>query len=162
MLLRRARLTPPPNVVKWNLDDISFAFKCWCWVGIALPKLTIALLIGHFGGSYIMESSDRETMLLKTLSVVFVLEIDEILYEAFTSDYMKDSLVNMKAVEYEVGNQTRYMVWALNAVLYPLLVIGACAFTVFSVKKASGCEVFENPFAAGIHPGQWFPNLYKS
>lgn len=145
MILRRVRHPPPQGMQQWTLDGITRTYKFWCFLSIGLPKLAIALLLGYYGGAYIAKSADQETMLLNTLAVMFVIDVDEILYEAFISDYTKDSLEHMKAVEVEVSNGVRFTMWAMSAILYPMIVLAASALTVF-YTKASECEGYHYPW----------------
>lgn len=130
-----------------GLDDITRTYKFWSFFSIGIPKLAIAVLLGYYGGMYIAKSADQETMLLNTLAVMFVIDVDEILYEAFISDYTKDSLEHMKAVEVPVSNSVRFSMWAMSTVVYPLIVLAASASTVFYTKMIE-CEGYHYPWQA--------------
>merc|ERR1712014_276541 len=87
-----------------------------------------------------------ESMIQNTLAVNFVLQVDRILYQAFTSEHTKASLSQMDPVIREVSNRVRFMTWALNTVVYPLIVLtGTCVAVLFS--KYQECDSYRSPIA---------------
>jgi len=140
-MYRKVRPSPSPGVKQWKLDGISNSFRLWSSLTVALPKLFIGTALAYLGGIYIERSVDQEAMVLNTLAVVFIADIDEILYRAFTSDAMKDNLEHMRTVELTLSNRKRFCMWFLSSVICPLLTIGAAGFIIVH-SRASDCPDF--------------------
>merc|ERR1719230_1734884 len=111
-------------MVQWNLDGMTKSFKVYCMCCVALPKLLIAVILSLIGGMYIKLTSSVENLVLNTLAVNFVVDIDEFLYQAFTSDATKGNLDNMKTLQVDVDNNTRFWLWVTTTCIHPLLTFG--------------------------------------
>lgn len=89
-----------------------------------------------------MKSESEGDMVMSTLAVVFIADIDLLLYSAFTSNVIKFNLAQMKTVDVELSNKTRVAMWFASSVLCPLVTVAASALIVFRTK-ARDCSDFE-------------------
>merc|ERR1719145_104716 len=106
-----------------------------------MPKLTIDLVLAYLGGVYIVESPDDEALLMNTLAVVFIAEIEELLYLAFTSDAMRHSLESMRPVEVSMGNRQRLASWFTCSILFPVFTVLA-SLAVMDHTRRMNCPDF--------------------
>lgn len=127
---------------QWKLDGIGCFFRTWSLFAVALPKLILEILLAYIGGVYIIKSESEGDMVMNTLAVVFIADIDLVLYRAFTSNVIKFNLAHMKTVDVELSNKTRVAMWLASSVLCPLVTVAASALIVFR-SKARDCSNFE-------------------
>jgi len=120
---------------QWKLDGISNAFRVSSMLTVAAPKLLLEILLAYLGGVYILKSADEGAMVMNTLAVVFIADIDEVLYTAFTSNVVKFNLSHMKTVDVDLSNQTRVAMWFASSVLCPLITVAASAWIVLHTKR---------------------------
>ena len=142
--LIRKRHPPPPGVPQWKLESVGKLYKVWNFVIVCVPKIVVAGALAIVGGDYIVKSGDPETMFLNTLAVMFIIDVDELLYHAFTSDATKENLSHMQSVEVELSNRQRALMWFTNTVLYPLMVIVGTGALVF-YPKFTLCDGYSLP-----------------
>jgi len=119
---------------QWKLDGISRAYRTWCMVTVAIPALVLSIILGYLGGIYIMRSANDGEMLTNTLAVVFVAEIEEFLYAAFTSDAMRYNLENMQPVDIDLTNRQRLAHWFACSILYPAMTMCVAALVVHHAR----------------------------
>ena len=58
--------------------------------GVILPKIAIALVLWYYGCAFLLQSPSSVDLILNATALVFVLEIDEVVYENVCSDYAKN------------------------------------------------------------------------
>ena len=59
---------------------------------ILIPKLLIGLLLAYYGAAFIAISPDNETIILNTLAVVFIIDIDEMLFKSFADKLIQEAV----------------------------------------------------------------------
>lgn len=131
-------ITLSPDIPQWSLEGISRPYKIFSMAFVVLPKLMICLLLGFAGGVYIARTDSVENMILNTLAVNFVVEIDEMLYEAFTSDTTKMMLENMKTVQCEVSEREQLTLFVANRCVFPTTTVLATCVLVNSTSICRG------------------------
>lgn len=136
-MTRKFRQPVPPEMPQWNMHQASKTYKTMCSIFVVIPKIFIGMWLGYAGGIYIAQCQTTEDMILNTLAVNFVVDIDEILYDSFTSDATKASLENAETVEITLGNRGRIALWAFNTVVFPLLAVFLAYLFVHVIK---GCH----------------------
>jgi len=112
------------GIKRWKLDGTSRCYRIVCAALIPLPKLLVDMLLAYLGGLYVVSTQDPSDMLLKTLSLVFIVELDDMMYRVFTSDAMRHHLENMQSVKIALTNRWRVMTWLLASFLAPIFVVG--------------------------------------
>jgi len=127
---------------KWDLDGLSFTFRVWCTCVVGFPKMAIDLALAYMGGVYIMQSETDEAMVMNTLAVVFISEIEALLYHAFTSDAMRQSLESMRPVEVDMGNKKRFVMWLGCSILGPLATV-LVALAMIQYTHRAYCPDFQ-------------------
>jgi len=133
---KKFRPVPPKDMPQWGFDNITTAYKVFCMVVVVMPKFFIGIWLAYSGGIYIVHSGATEDMVLNTLAVNFIADLDEILYETFTSDATKSSMEHAAGVEIELSNKARFSSWLSNTVVYPAVCIVA---SFFFVEVVGGC-----------------------
>mmetsp|Transcript_67324 Transcript_67324/g.181011 ORF Transcript_67324/g.181011 Transcript_67324/m.181011 type:complete len:310 (-) Transcript_67324:60-989(-) len=124
------------SAAHWKMDGISRCYRVWCLLTVGLPSLLLNVVLGYLGGVYIMRSPNDSDMVMNTLAVVFVAEVEEILYVAFTSDAMRYNLEHMRTVEVHLSNRHRIMGWFMSSIVNPLLTFSAAACLVVRTRQA--------------------------
>lgn len=114
----------------WTLDNMTKSYKAFAIFVIVLPKLAIALSVAYVGSVYILKSGDAESMILNTLAVLFVVDIDEFIYNTFTPASMKSQLVNIPEISLNPTNMERKWAYFSSTFLHPSLIIGATCWLV--------------------------------
>jgi len=77
------------------VTGLTASVKFFATIFILLPKLFLNLLVCYIGAVFLMFNDlddDLQEVLLKTIEMVFILEMDEVIYEAFTSHKKKQQL----------------------------------------------------------------------
>jgi len=142
LLARLSRKRRGGEDKKWDLDGLSRTFRVWCTCVVGLPKLAIDVALAYMGGVYIMQSDTDEAMLMNTLAVVFISEIEALLYHAFTSDVMRQSLESMRPVVVDMGNKKRLVMWLFCSILAPLATVFV-ALAMVSYTHRMDCPSFQ-------------------
>jgi len=131
----KKRLRRTEEEQQWAFEGISWTFKAWSLLVVAVPKVLLGLAVAYIGGVYIIKSADAETMVMSTLAVVFIADIDAILYEAFTSSAMRCELEDMEPVEVPLSNAKRFGLWLLSGVFAPVIMAAASAAIMWQVRR---------------------------
>ena len=63
------------------VSGFSTRYKLWCFLISLAPKAVLALLLWHFGSAFILASENEGEVVLNTVAVSFVVEIDDLLYK---------------------------------------------------------------------------------
>jgi len=111
------------HVAQWNLDRMTSHYKTSSMALVAFPKAIIPIALTIVGGNYIMRSEDAETMVLNTLAVLFIIDIDEFLYNTFTTTPMKHQLADMKPISIEITNTERFIGYIGSSFIFPALIV---------------------------------------
>ena len=77
-----------------NTSGINKLYIIVSIIFILIPKAILAVLLWYFGCKFILGSDSNETILLNSVSLNFLLEIDDYIYKAIISDYVKNTLIN--------------------------------------------------------------------
>lgn len=123
-----------------NESGISKLYKRFIIVLILIPKWLIAFLLWYYGCKFILFSENNETVLLNSVSLNFLLEIDDYLYKAIISDYVKITLIedwpeliytrgdfNLPKDHIEASCKNRYGFWsAWSQTFLPFIICGFC------------------------------------
>merc|ERR1740139_685530 len=126
------------------MNGITLQYKVLMLCIIAVPKLVLSVLLALAGGNYIIGSPDRETLILNTLAITFIVEVDEFLYKAFTSPPVQEHLENSEPVTVVLDSKDALIQWFFIAVVYWISVIFSSFFVVVHFKK-SACSSYIMP-----------------
>lgn len=69
-----------PSIV----SGLTPIFKVICVLFIVLPKLMIGLLLAYYGSGFLLVSDDNESLILNTVALTFITQIDELIFVAMT------------------------------------------------------------------------------
>merc|ERR1719469_1246399 len=129
-------------------------------VTVGVPKLLIGLALSYVGGIYVMGSADREALILNTMALNFVIEVPQLLYKAFTSQYTQECVQNMEPIMVSMNEKDALMMWVASTVIYPMLVFIFACFIVTHYKTVV-CGSFIMPWrddSGFMWPWQMDPN----
>lgn len=62
------------------ISGFSAWYKCWCIFIAVIPKLALAAALWFYGGAFILRAVNDSELILNTVAVTFVNEIDDLLY----------------------------------------------------------------------------------
>jgi len=137
-LQKKYRPAPPPDMPQWNLNMINKQYKVFCTIIVVVPKVVITLYLGYAGAIFIAQCESSGDMILNTLAVNFIIELDTILYETFTSDATKSAMEHAEEIELSLTNRERVGGWVFNTVVYPLTVILTAGILTNHVTECEG------------------------
>ena len=91
-------------------NGFTIAHKISNFVFICIPKGLMGLFFLVIGGMYISVSGSNETIIMNTLALYFVLEIDEFIFMGFVSPKLKSSMESLPpaSIPHEVGCSPRF------------------------------------------------------
>ena len=76
------------TLVSGMLGWLKVAHVCF----VIVPKAAIACTLYYVGSLFILTSEDDETVLLNTVALYFILDVDEYIFSVFTSSFTKNAL----------------------------------------------------------------------
>ena len=95
----RIKIHKTDTAVKPALSNgFTLAHKVSNFLFICIPKGLMGLFFLVVGGMYISVSGNNETIIMNTLALYFVLEIDEFIFMGFVSPKLKASMANLPPV----------------------------------------------------------------
>merc|ERR1711939_1148570 len=90
---------------------------------IVMPKLCIGVFFAVAGGRYIIASDDEENIILNTMSVNFVLDLDEYFLYTFSTDAIMNRLARIEGIPLGHTNTGRLIAYLFFSIsLIPVLV----------------------------------------
>jgi hypothetical protein len=130
-----------------NSSGVNNLYKRCVIALILIPKWAIACFLWYYGCKFILMSDNNETVLLNSVSLNFLLDIDDYLYKALISDYVKTTLINdWPSLSYTRGDldlpedhieascKNRYGFWsAWSQPLLPFIIGGLCAIAELTI-----------------------------
>lgn len=116
-------------------SGISRRYKALVIIGILLPKLAIGALLWWYGTDYISNSPDNGELILNTVAVVFVLEIDDQLFKVTVPARLADRLNDLPSLPIVHGGHWADCITFLGQYL-SFAVVGGMTYSVL----ASHCE----------------------
>mmetsp|Transcript_25986 Transcript_25986/g.60070 ORF Transcript_25986/g.60070 Transcript_25986/m.60070 type:complete len:340 (+) Transcript_25986:147-1166(+) len=128
--------TKKPGMKQWDLTQMGRCYKMWTILTIGIPKVIIILFVGYFGGLYICYSPSPEAMIQNSLAMTFVVEVEHILYKAFTPPASADHLENAKGFTVPLNNNLRLLLWFITAAIYPVVTLCSTLFIVLHANAA--------------------------
>ena len=97
-----------------------------------MPKLVVGILLAWYGSVYVAISDSNENAFLNTLAIYFICEVDELLFQSFTSGVIQNALSKVPPITARV-NPTVNRCFILYGPLFMCFAIGITVFTSVSV-----------------------------
>lgn len=91
-----------------------------------MPKLLIALTLLVFGFLFIFDTEDRIDIILNAVALVFVLEIDEMLFKFAVPSDMQQTLNTVKEYKILYGGRTFFKFFLLFSIAGSMVVFSFC------------------------------------
>jgi hypothetical protein len=106
------------------VTGISKRFKSNIALFVLLPKLAIAIALLFIGSGFILRAEGVSRIVLNTVSVTFVLQVDEYAYRGFTTSSMKilfESIPPIGLLEQEITADIYLNYWEAYGTIFMLL-----------------------------------------
>tara|TARA_A100001015_G_scaffold288391_1_gene359183 strand:+ start:128 stop:1015 length:888 start_codon:yes stop_codon:yes gene_type:complete len=130
-----------------NKSGVSRLYKKSVIAIILIPKWAIACSLWYYGCKFILMSDSNEAVLLNSVSLNFLLDIDDYLYKALISDYVKTTIIedwpsltytradlDLPKDHIEASCKNRYGFWsAWSQVLLPFIIGGLCSIAELAI-----------------------------
>jgi len=130
----------------WRLQGASRLWKGICACIVVLPRLIICMALVRFASGFLMRKPE-ESMVVDTVAALFVLEISGFLFNAFTTDEVKQQLVATEGIKIVTSQWHRIAMFVFVHFVYPLLCVG---FAVGMVYYLRGDCTDETSFFASL------------
>lgn len=106
-------------------------FKSICYLVIVLPKLIVGVLLAFYGSGFLLVSDDNESLILNTVALTFITQIDDLIYESMVPSNIKQCIDDLPAspISYAqkmAGLARPYLVAILLAVITYASCIDSC------------------------------------
>jgi len=92
-------VTPNKEEGKIVVNGLCYSVKGWLTILVLLPKLALNILVSYVGCVFLLYNDlddDLQEVLLKTIEMAFILEMDELVFEAFAATPKKQQLQQME------------------------------------------------------------------
>lgn len=133
----------------WTLGSMTYSWKCTCFLCVGLPRLLIGLLFAKVGAGFIVRAEERD-IIIDTVAVLFVVDIGTFMYNAFTTNSVKQQVERAKPVEWFPSNTHRVLAFVFVNFAYPVLLIAfSIAAVWYSRKACDPSEDFQSTLKAG-------------
>jgi hypothetical protein len=165
----------PDNHIKITIDSIHVIKKVLCFVISLIPRTIIAIALAYIGTNFLLGANNYSDLILNSLALSFISEVDEMLFMALMSTYAKDVLQNAQPLAVQLPCRTCH---ALNhpsvhttipLLMFLLMIVSTLVVWdiangegMFSLSIAYDCLCdLEGPtcMAAQIFGGETFLNL---
>lgn len=70
-------------------SGMSHMFKCLVYIVVLSPKLTVALTLWYYGGGFLNLSENSTSLILNTVALLFILQVDDIIYQGAVSAHLR-------------------------------------------------------------------------
>jgi len=134
----------------WSLRGMSKTYKVWSFLVLAIPQITICVLLSYIGGDFISSSEDKEALIMNTVGVLFINQLGDTMYLAFTSITLKEDIALAKGIDVQIRNETRWTLWVMS-VFFPVFVFAYTLVVVFFMKM-QGCPHYQLPWSDRLPP----------
>lgn len=119
----------------WTLGSMSYSWKVVCLLFVGMPRILFCSLFAKVGAGFIVRSPD---IIIDTVGVLFVVEIGTFMYNAFTTNAVKQQLEQLQPIEWFPSNARRLAAFLFVNFAYPLLLICFSVAVVWYSRKACG------------------------
>ncbi|CAK0857308.1 unnamed protein product, partial [Prorocentrum cordatum] len=143
-----------------RLVEIS-ELRVYCtFVGVALPRLIVAVLLGISGIRYLGMTDGMEDLILNAMALMFILDIDEEFFKAFLPRRVQTLVRNLEPLPLNEGRRARSMpnVFPLMVMIATLACVGASGFLIVMPFKMKLDQV-RNILCSGQHDFVFSHNL---
>lgn len=148
---REAPISKEGGPHAWSLDSMRRSWKVACLLFVGLPRVFVCSLFAKVGAGFIVRSPE-EDIIIDTVAVLFVVDVGTFMYNAFTTNAVKQQLEQMKPVEWQPSNAHRLMAFLYVNFAYPVLLICFSITVVWYSRNACGeGEDFQSSLSLGEH-----------
>jgi hypothetical protein len=132
----------------WTLGSMSYSWKVVCLLFVGVPRILFCSLFAKVGAGFIVLSPD---IIIDTVGVLFVVDIGEFMYNAFTTNAVKQQLEQLQPIEWYPSNARRLAAFLIMNFAYPvLLVCFSVAVVSYSRKDCSEHDNLGSCQAVGV------------
>ena len=81
------------------VSGMTLWFKFVCYVVIVLPKLVIGVLLAFYGSGFLLVSDGNESLILNTVGLTFITQIDELIYFSMVPGNVKKCIDDLPTTD---------------------------------------------------------------
>eukprot|EP00931_Biecheleriopsis_adriatica_P015598 TRINITY_DN11828_c0_g1_i1.p1 TRINITY_DN11828_c0_g1~~TRINITY_DN11828_c0_g1_i1.p1 ORF type:complete len:355 (+),score=66.44 TRINITY_DN11828_c0_g1_i1:44-1066(+) len=118
----------------WTLTSMSNKWKAVCVVFVALPRIVLCLLLLKVASGFIVRSSE-ENMVVDTVAALFIVDIGTFMYNAFTTNTVKQNLERMPPLELHSSNCVKLLNFFLVNFMLPFLTVAFSIGVVWYLRQ---------------------------
>lgn len=78
------------------ITHMGMSLKVWLTIVVFLPKLVIAVLLWYIGAGWLTATAGIDNLVLNSLALTFICEVDELIFRTCTSEVAKSCLEKTK------------------------------------------------------------------
>lgn len=78
------------------ITHMGLCLKAWVTVIVFIPKLGIAIVLWHIGAGWLTATAGIDNLVLNSLALTFICEVDELIFRTCTSEVAKSCLEKTK------------------------------------------------------------------
>jgi len=87
---------------RWGLTRLQ---KTFAWLCVLVPKFAIAGFMFVIGTAFLSISSSNDVLIVNTVALNYILEIDELLFKVFVPDFVKNCVMNLPPIDLRRSNE---------------------------------------------------------
>lgn len=118
--------------------DISLARKTLVLLIVFVPKLLLALSLGLIGTRYLAISADDTELILNCVALVFVIDLDELIFQFFSSPKARLVMQSIPPFERRVKDHFPWNMWTLIAPFVKFIFSVGVTFCIFFTTPTCG------------------------
>jgi hypothetical protein len=134
-ILNWARRRESSKTHVWTLGSMSYSWKVVCIMFVGMPRILFCSLFAKVGAGFIVRSPE---IIIDTVGVLFVVEIGTFMYNAFTTNAVKQQLEQLQPIEWYPSNARRLAAFLFVNFAYPVLLICFSVAVVWYSRKSCG------------------------
>lgn len=96
---------PESHALTGVVSGLSSGYKLFATLAVVLPKLALGATLWWYGASYVAMSVDNAELILNTVAVLFVLEIDDQMYAVTVPESMRRVIAALPPVAPTAGGE---------------------------------------------------------
>lgn len=118
------------------------SLACWAIsILILLPKIAIALVLMMYGNYYLASSGSDGDVLLNSMALCFIVDIDELIYSCFMPCYTKRLVAAIPPLT-RPEVEGFFKLWYGWGTFIKILLIAVCAFVCHFIPRCGSTEGF--------------------
>jgi len=146
---KRRHSASDASSLHWSFEPLTTRWKVFSLLCIVLPRAVLAMFVAK-AGAYLVVRTDPESAVVDTIATLFISDLDNFVYTAFTAATTKQQLASTVPVQAEVSDRHRVMSFVFANAIGPLMTVAVTATLVFTMRRScSGDSAAGSPEMPG-------------